>query len=78
MKTPTVSLPPHVIHLSRPSVRELSSADLVKRVRKEKSVCFLLVTSDEDQEASDKLKVWYVCSVFPVVRISKPPERGTL
>ena len=42
---------------NRPAVTKLHNAAQVERVRKEKSVCFFLVTSDENPQLSDKLKV---------------------
>ena len=41
----------------RPAVTELQNAAQVERVRKEKSVCFFLVTSNENPQLSEKLKV---------------------
>ncbi|KAJ7360441.1 Protein disulfide-isomerase tmx3 [Desmophyllum pertusum] len=44
---------------NRPAVTKLHNAAQVERVRKEKSVCFFLVTSDENPQLSDKLKDIY-------------------
>lgn len=41
----------------RPAVTELQNVAQVERVRKEKSVCFFLVTSNENPQLSAKLKV---------------------
>ena len=41
----------------RPAVTELQNAASVERVTKEKSVCFFLVTSSENPQLSEKLKV---------------------
>lgn len=44
---------------NRPAVTELHNAEQVERVRKEKSVCFFLVTSSENLPLSEKLKNIY-------------------
>ena len=50
-----------------PAVRELNSRDLVQRVRKEKPVCFLLVTSGSDDQLDNKVKVCLgtICTCHP-------------
>lgn len=45
---------------SRPAVTELENVAQVERVRKEKSVCFFLVTSNENPQLSAKLKDIYM------------------
>ncbi|KAL9974978.1 hypothetical protein ACROYT_G012090 [Oculina patagonica] len=45
---------------NRPAVTELQNAAQVERVRKEKSVCFFLVTSSENPQLSAKLKDIYL------------------
>lgn len=42
---------------NRPAITELQNVAQVERVRKEKSVCFFLVTSSENPQLSEKLKV---------------------
>ena len=46
-----------VYSYNRPAVTELQNAAQVERVRKEKSVCFFLVSSSENPQLSEKLKV---------------------
>ena len=41
----------------RPAVTELHNTEQVERVRKEKNVCFFLVTSNENSQLSEKIKV---------------------
>jgi len=42
---------------NRPAVTELQNAAQLERVRKEKDVCFFLVTSSDNPELTEKLKV---------------------
>ena len=41
----------------RPAVTELHNTEQLERVRKEKNVCFFLVTSNENSQLSEKIKV---------------------
>ena len=41
----------------RPAVTELKDAAQMERIRNEKSVCFFLVTSNDNAQLSEKLKV---------------------
>ncbi|CAH3177414.1 unnamed protein product [Porites lobata] len=44
---------------NRPAVTELHNTEQVERVRKEKNVCFFLVTSNENSQLSEKMKNIY-------------------
>ncbi|XP_073233579.1 protein disulfide-isomerase TMX3-like [Porites lutea] len=44
---------------NRPAVTELHNTEQVERVRKEKNVCFFLVTSNENSQLSEKIKNIY-------------------
>lgn len=50
----------------RPAVTELQNVAQVERVRKEKSVCFFLITSIENPHLSAKLKVNVDWKCIPV------------
>ena len=42
---------------NRPAVTDLQNTAQLERVRKEKDVCFFLVTSSDNPELTEKLKV---------------------
>ena len=46
-----------IFFCNRPAVTELQNAAQLERVRKEKDVCFFLVTSSDNPELTEKLKV---------------------
>jgi len=64
-----------IFFCNRPAVTDLQNTAQLERVRKEKDVCFFLVTSSDNPELTEKLKVnlmivitvWCKTSLFLII-----------